>query len=90
MPAYPTCPQCGLDDTYPDGAQLICPHCAHEWVDGDTTESASGEPAVRDCNGNPLAAGYTAMADYQPFREVVARAVDSALRVALDALVALS
>lgn len=41
-------------------------------------------------DGNPLAAGDTAMADYQPFREVVARAVDSALRVALDALVALS
>lgn len=59
MPAYPACPQCGLDDTYPDGAQLVCPHCAHEWVAGEYAENSSDEPVVRDCNGNLLAAGDT-------------------------------
>lgn len=58
MSTFPTCPQCGLDDTYPDGAQLICPHCAHEWAAGEDAGSESGEPPVmRDCNGNPLIAG---------------------------------
>ena len=58
MPNYPTCPQCGLDDTYPDGTQLVCPHCACEWTPGQETGSAAGEPQiVRDCNGNPLAQG---------------------------------
>lgn len=35
---------------------LVCPDCGHEW------NPASAEPAgvaVRDCNGNPLAAGDT-------------------------------
>ncbi len=40
-------------------------------------------------DGNPLAGQGTTMAGYDPFREVVTRAVDSALRVALDALLAL-
>jgi protein PhnA len=58
MSTFPACPRCGLDDTYPDGTQLVCPHCAHEWVAGEEAESASGDPpVVRDCNGNPLAQG---------------------------------
>jgi protein PhnA len=57
MNAFPPCPQCGLDDTYPDGAQLACPHCGHEWVAGDA--AAPEAAVVRDCNGNPLAQGDT-------------------------------
>lgn len=58
MSSFPICPQCGLDNTYPDGAQFICPDCGHEWLTtgGDTTDAG---PAVRDCNGNPLAQGDT-------------------------------
>lgn len=54
----PACPQCGLENTYPDGAQLACPDCGHEWLPG---EAAASEAAavVRDCNGNPLAQGDT-------------------------------
>ena len=38
--------------------QLVCPHCAHEWVAGEEAGSTPGEkPVVRDCNGNPLAQG---------------------------------
>jgi protein PhnA len=58
MSTFPACPQCGLDDTYPDGAQLVCPHCAHEWVAEEETGNTPGERAVvRDCNGNRLAQG---------------------------------
>ena len=27
----PACPQCGQENTYPDGDNYICPDCAHEW-----------------------------------------------------------
>lgn len=54
---YPACPQCGLEDTYPDGTQLVCPHCGHEWTAGDDSADAATGPVVRDCNGNPLAQG---------------------------------
>lgn len=56
MNAQPPCPQCGLDDTYPDGAQWICPHCGHEWTAGEPG-AAPAAAMVRDCNGNPLAQG---------------------------------
>lgn len=57
MPAIPACPQCGLENTYADGALLVCADCAHEWTPGD---GATGDaPVVRDVNGNPLAAGDT-------------------------------
>jgi protein PhnA len=58
MTTFPPCPQCGLDDTYPDGAQLVCPHCAHEWAAGEAADAGAGEPLlVRDCNGNALTQG---------------------------------
>ena len=58
MAAIPPCPQCGLDNTYADGALWICPDCAHEWT---AAEDAAGEDAavVRDSNGNVLAGGDT-------------------------------
>lgn len=55
----PPCPQCGLENTYPDGTNYICPDCAHEWpqataeCDGDTDAPAE----VRDANGNLLTNG---------------------------------
>jgi protein PhnA len=58
MPTPPSCPQCGLDNTYADGALWVCPDCGHEWgaEGGDATTKAT---IVRDCNGNVLAAGDT-------------------------------
>lgn len=43
--------------------------------------------AVLAVDGNPLAQEDEGMSDYQPFREIVHRAVDGALRCALEALV---
>ena len=55
----PACPQCGQENTYPDGEKFICPDCAHEWpqaaASGD--DEATGDGVVRDANGNPLQDG---------------------------------
>lgn len=58
MPAIPACPQCGLDNTYPDGALTVCADCGHEWAAGDA-EDAGADRVVRDANGNVLEAGDT-------------------------------
>ena len=61
--AIPACPQCGLENTYPDGSNDVCPDCAFEWPQvADAAESESdaaeaGDGMVRDANGNPLADG---------------------------------
>ena len=58
----PSCPQCGLNNTYPDGQQLICPDCGFEWpaqpiaIAADSND-ATGTGVVRDANGNPLSNG---------------------------------
>ena len=56
MSTLPNCPQCGLDNTYADGALWVCPDCGHEW--GADAEAQQGM-VVRDSNGNVLAAGDT-------------------------------
>ena len=57
--SLPSCPQCGLENTYPDGDLLICPDCAHEW--SPQAEAAadedSGARIIKDANGTPLADG---------------------------------
>jgi protein PhnA len=59
-PTIPACPQCGLENTYPDGAHYICPDCAFEWplqAPAAEADAPEGDGAVRDANGNPLADG---------------------------------
>lgn len=55
----PACPQCGLENTYPDADQFVCPDCAHEWPQTASVseEDAAGAGSVKDANGNPLADG---------------------------------
>jgi protein PhnA len=62
--AIPACPQCGLENTYPDGSNYVCPDCAHEWPmqangdeDGEDGAQGAGDGIVRDSNGNPLVDG---------------------------------
>jgi len=31
MSITPPCPQCSLQNTYPDGPSLVCADCGHEW-----------------------------------------------------------
>ncbi|MDO1509677.1 MULTISPECIES: zinc ribbon domain-containing protein YjdM [unclassified Neisseria] len=54
---YPVCPQCGSEFTYHDGAQLVCPECAHEWQEGEA--AAEESLVVKDANGTPLTDGDT-------------------------------
>lgn len=62
MPALPACPQCAMHNTYEDSGggfgSLVCPDCGHEWSPTDEP-AAAASVLVRDCNGNPLAAGDT-------------------------------
>ena len=55
---FPSCPQCGQDNTYPDGEQFICPDCTYEWsAAADATDEDDGPRVIKDANGNPLADG---------------------------------
>lgn len=56
----PACPQCGLENTYADGASYICPDCAFEWpvqAAEEEGDAGAGDGIVRDANGNALADG---------------------------------
>lgn len=58
MSEIPACPQCGMENTYPDGEQYICADCGHEFP---TRAEAPADEAmmVRDVNKNVLQAGDT-------------------------------
>ena len=52
------CPQCTLENTYPDGSNFVCADCGFEWP--QAAEAASEEEAnalVKDCNGQVLQDG---------------------------------
>ena len=55
MEQLPSCPQCGSEYTYEDGAMLVCPECAHEWSLSAITEET--EFTVLDSNGATLRSG---------------------------------
>ncbi|GKX57581.1 hypothetical protein SOASR030_36930 [Leminorella grimontii] len=57
MNSIPACPLCASENTYPDGAMLICPDCAHEWNPNEQQAVDSDERIVKDSNGNVLADG---------------------------------
>jgi protein PhnA len=52
----PACPVCGMENTYPDGDNFICPDCGHEWPQV-AAASDDAELVVRDVNGNVLNSG---------------------------------
>ncbi|WP_027591823.1 zinc ribbon domain-containing protein YjdM [Pseudomonas sp. RL] len=60
MSGLPPCPQCGSEYTYEDGAQLVCPECAHEWsASADAATGGDGERVIKDSVGNVLQDGDT-------------------------------
>ncbi len=70
MPSsLPACPQCGLENTYPDGDLCICPDCGLEWpregaaASQGTGASAAGDgrAPVLDAHGNLLQDGDTVL-----------------------------
>lgn len=54
----PKCPKCQSEYTYEDGALYICPECAYEWSNQDTTDDVDGL-VVKDANGTLLQDGDT-------------------------------
>jgi protein PhnA len=57
MSATPACPQCTLENTYPDGANYVCADCGFEWPQGAAAAEEEGERIVKDANGNVLQSG---------------------------------
>lgn len=57
MPSLPACPVCTLENTYPDGDNLVCADCGHEWPAVSETTAEDSDPVVKDANGNVLQDG---------------------------------
>ena len=58
MSSLPNCPKCQSEYTYEDGELLICPECAYEWKEGQSSES-DAELVIKDAHGNILIDGDT-------------------------------
>lgn len=59
MSSLPACPQCNSEYTYEDGANFVCPECAHEWPMVAAAPTDDGAKVFRDANGNVLVDGDT-------------------------------
>ena len=59
MTTLPPCPQCGSAFTYEDGANYVCPECAHEWPVAAAPSETEQATEVRDAVGNLLRDGDT-------------------------------
>ena len=60
MQAIPPCPKCGMENTYPDGANYVCADCAHEWpiaAAPTATDAGDAPRVVKDAHGTVLADG---------------------------------
>jgi protein PhnA len=57
MSELPACPQCAMENTYPDGDNNVCADCGHEWPMQAGAGAEEEAAAVRDANGNVLADG---------------------------------
>jgi protein PhnA len=58
MSNVPACPQCAMENTYPDGDNYICADCGHEWpIAASVPDDNHADTVVKDANGNALADG---------------------------------
>ena len=55
--SLPPCPKCHSEYTYEDGAQYVCPECAHEWNEADAVAASDDTLEVKDANGAVLQDG---------------------------------
>lgn len=54
----PACPQCSLNNTYPDASQFVCADCGFEWPQTDAgTAEDEADAVVKDSNGQVLQDG---------------------------------
>jgi protein PhnA len=59
MTKLPPCPKCHSEYSYEDGANLVCPECAHEWNKDIDADAGDEVKVVKDSVGNILADGDT-------------------------------
>ncbi|MBI5329594.1 MAG: alkylphosphonate utilization protein [Betaproteobacteria bacterium] len=58
MTALPACPQCTLENVYPDGERYVCADCGYEWsMSAQASTEDDADAPIRDANGNVLADG---------------------------------
>ena len=57
MSTLSPCPKCQSEYTYEDGAQLVCPECAHEWSADATAQGDDDARVIKDSVGNLLQDG---------------------------------
>jgi protein PhnA len=55
----PACPVCGMENTYPDSDNFICPDCSHEWSQLAKQDKEQERRVHKDVNGNELNDGDT-------------------------------
>lgn len=53
------CPKCKSEFTYPDGDNMVCSQCFHEWNPQAEAAEAEAASKVLDANGNELKDGDT-------------------------------
>ncbi len=53
----PACPQCTLENSYPDGDNYVCADCGYEWPMKAEDAGDEDGKVIKDANGNVLADG---------------------------------
>lgn len=54
----PACAKCGMENTYPDRENFVCPDCGYEWLASQSNKAAEDDDsAIRDSNGTILCNG---------------------------------
>ena len=54
MSSIPACPQCTLENTYPDGDNYVCADCGFEWPQAGAAAEEEADAVIKDANGTVL------------------------------------
>ena len=54
MSAPLPCPQCTLENTYPDGDNYVCADCGFEWPQAGAVAEEEADAVIKDANGTVL------------------------------------
>lgn len=54
MSNLPVCPQCTLENTYPDGDNYVCADCGFEWPQAGAAAEEEADAVIKDANGTVL------------------------------------
>lgn len=53
----PPCNKCGMNNSYQDGLNFICPSCFHEWGIHEIIQDNEDNRLIKDANGTILSDG---------------------------------